>query len=814
MTDTSLTHKTLRDSLAIVSLVAGFLLFAMGVMVIIGWHAGSSALVQIRTTWVPMQYNTALGFVFCGLSIVCLARNWQRATVATGAIAATLGGLTVVEYLSGMDVGIDQLFMEHYIQVETSTPGRMAPNTAICFLLLGIVAVTYLNQWSSWRWAIFRSTLVSLALGLSIVALTGYFTSKDSTYGWGELTKMAMHTSIGFVIGSIGHFALAWRRSVRGTFWMPPWMPITVFIAILTVTVCLWQALSAEGWRIRRMFEEMTGNDFVGVTNIATLMLVLGSLLAVATALVAFLAQKSSRRAQQLAAANASLREEVRVRQKAEADLQQHRDQLEDLVRERTREYQQACREAEAANRAKSDFLSHMSHELRTPLNGILGYAQILQRDRNATQRQCENLEAIISCGDHLLALINDVLDLSKIEAGRLEVDQASLNLEKLLGGITDVVRGRASRKGLTFETDVAPEVPAGIITDGAKLRQILVNLLGNAVKFTEEGGVTLRVREHPSGLLRFDVIDTGVGIDSQELEEIFDPFKQVEAGKVAGGTGLGLAISRQLAEALGGHISVTSVVQQGSTFSLSLPLDEASAEEVEALANTDAANSEHLRLAEGQQVTILVADDRDTNRDVLRQILEQAGFDTVMANDGVEAVEMLEQHSEVQLVLMDLRMPRMNGLEALQRIRSDNRFSNLKVVAVTASVFSDFEKQAANAGFDGFVAKPFRMGQLLALLAEQLHLELVSDDEPDDDIPTNDAEPSKSLTAEMPSELRDRLREALRIKNLTVINSVAQTLCEDPGTAACGREISRLARAFDFQGLSVLATQMEYEDG
>lgn len=145
-----------------------------------------------------------------------------------------------------MGLGIDQLFMEHYIQVETSTPGRMAPNTAICFLLLGLVAVTYLNQWSSWRWAILRSTLVSIALGLSIVALTGYFTSQGSTYGWGELTKMAVHTSVGFVIGSLGHFSLAWRRRIRGTFWMPPWMPITVFIAILTVTVCLWQAQSGD----------------------------------------------------------------------------------------------------------------------------------------------------------------------------------------------------------------------------------------------------------------------------------------------------------------------------------------------------------------------------------------------------------------------------------------------------------------------------------------------------------------------------------------------------------------------------------------
>ncbi|MCZ6837367.1 MAG: ATP-binding protein, partial [Planctomycetota bacterium] len=235
-----------------------------------------------------------------------------------------------------------------------------------------------------------------------------------------------------------------------------------------------------------------------------------------------------------------------------------------------------AREEAESANRAKSEFLSNMSHELRTPLNGVLGYTQILKRDKTLSVQQKESLSSITSCGQHLLTLINDVLDLSKIEAGRLEIDLKPGDLHKLLRSVFDIVRPKGEAKGLEIILEVSPEVPMGVVTDHTKLKQTLVNLIGNAVKFTDSGVVTLKLRETKKHELEFLVIDTGIGMTDREMEEIFDPFKQTEGGIKSGGTGLGLAISRRITEALEGTLTVTSVKGEGSTFKVLIPLEEA----------------------------------------------------------------------------------------------------------------------------------------------------------------------------------------------------------------------------------------------
>jgi CheY-like chemotaxis protein/anti-sigma regulatory factor (Ser/Thr protein kinase) len=455
-----------------------------------------------------------------------------------------------------------------------------------------------------------------------------------------------------------------------------------------------------------------------------------------------------------------------------------------------------------------------MSHELRTPLNGILGYAQILQRDRTCTSRQRDSLEAIVNCGDHLLALINDVLDLSKIEAGRLEVDLVPFDVYELIKGVGHIVGERAARKGLDFITDVSPEVPRGIVTDGAKLRQILVNLLGNAAKFTERGQVTLRANIDAGGSLRFDVVDTGVGMSAEELQDIFDPFKQVEAGKAAGGTGLGLAITKRLAEALGAAVDVISEKGQGSTFTVTLPFVEAPAEALAESADGDG-DGRLLELADGQQCKILVADDRDTNRNVLQGMLEAAGFTTVLASDGDEALDRLRDHDDVALVLMDVRMPRVSGIEALAQIRADERLRDRKVVAVTASVFPEFRHKAIEAGFDDFLGKPFRTEDLLRILKKHLDVRFVAETAVAEDNATPCAVEGSRWGDEAVSRLAlERLRAALRIKNLTAIKAVARELSSAPATAAVGDEIARLATAFDFRRLADLLNELENNDG
>lgn len=461
---------------------------------------------------------------------------------------------------------------------------------------------------------------------------------------------------------------------------------------------------------------------------------------------------------------------------------------------------------AESANRTKSDFLSHMSHELRTPLNGILGYAQIMERDPEANAHQRDSLESIIGCGDHLLSLINDVLDLSKIEAGCIELVVAPCDLYDLVKRVGGIVRQRAIGKGLDFVVEVSPEVPRIVRTDGPKLRQILVNLLGNAVKFTEVGGVTLRVVEQPKGRLCFEVVDTGVGMPPEDLEDIFDPFKQVEAGKAAGGTGLGLAITKRLAEVLDGEVRVRSEVGKGSIFTVTLPLEEATVEEASGLEEGAESAIGQLVLGPGQDgAMILVADDRESNRKILERMLGMAGFGVLLADDGDTALEILRGGERVDLVLMDVRMPRLNGIDAVRAIRADAELAGTTVIAVTASVFPEFREKALAAGFDDFLGKPFRIDALMGLLQKHLELEFVTEEGREDAGGAGDgALPGEVVVAvEIPGELVARLRAALKIKSLTALKAGIGELAEVPGAGPVAEELSLMARRFDFQGMA-----------
>ncbi len=463
---------------------------------------------------------------------------------------------------------------------------------------------------------------------------------------------------------------------------------------------------------------------------------------------------------------------------------------------------------AEEESRANSDFLSHMSHELRTPLNGILGYAQILQRDKELPVRQRGSVDSIINCGDHLLSLINDVLDLSKSRAGHLELDLAPCDLQKLTREVGDIVGQRARSKQIEFAVELSPEVPRTIISDAPKIRQILVNLLGNAVKFTSQGSVQLRIVKSPQGLLQFDIIDTGVGMAEEEIEHIFDPFKQVEAGKAAGGTGLGLAITEKLTALLGGEVSVISKAGEGSTFSVVIPLEEAPAEELSQLEAEEGRNRKVSRLAPGQKVKILVADDRFENREILNSLLLSAGFEVVMVDDGDVAVEEARK-GEVDLILMDVCMPRMSGMEAVEIIRRDEKLKDLKVVAVTASVSVEFRQKAKEVGFDDFMGKPFWVGELMRILQKHLDLEFESDDSES----TRSEEEKELGEAELTGvseQAVEKLKAAIKIRNLTAIKELAKELEEGDEHSALGAEILKLSAAFDFNGLIGLAQKMK----
>ncbi len=480
-----------------------------------------------------------------------------------------------------------------------------------------------------------------------------------------------------------------------------------------------------------------------------------------------------------------------------------------DITDRRRAQQAEAEREAaEAASRAKSQFLANMSHELRTPLNGVLGYAQILQRDPAITAKQRECLEAIESCGRHLLTLINDVLDLSKIEAGRLDIRNEPLDLPRLLADVGHVVRQRAEAKGLAFEPAVGPEVPRAILSDATKLRQVLVNLLGNAVKFTEHGGVRLVVRESPRERLRFEVHDTGVGIPPEHVELIFDAFRQTEAGAAAGGTGLGLTISRRIVEGLGGGLHVDSTVGKGSCFWFDIPIVEADPAALPDGVGATGDEQRLYRLAAGQQVTVVIADDRQANRDILLRILEPAGFTLLMAGNGQEAVDLVRANRPAA-VLMDVRMPVLNGLEATRVIRGDPRIAATCIIAVTASVFPDAQRQVREAGCDDMIGKPFRAAEIFAALERHLKLRL------EDATAGAAAAPATGfgggVSATAAREVAARLRSAIEIGSFTELSALVDELSAEVGDAALlGAEIGRHANSFDFDALASLAARLE----
>ncbi|WP_448217695.1 PAS domain S-box protein [Endozoicomonas sp. 2B-B] len=376
--------------------------------------------------------------------------------------------------------------------------------------------------------------------------------------------------------------------------------------------------------------------------------------------------------------------------------------------------------EAITASRSKSLFLSCMSHELRTPLNGVIGYAQVLQRSGGLNPGQHRKLAILERCGQHLLTLINDILDLTKIETQGVDLHPVSINLRRLLLETREFFVPRAEHKDLQLILTIDEQVPEWIEVDDVKLRQILTNLLGNAIKYTEEGSVEIRI-DAVDERLCFSVKDTGVGIDPDNFEIIFDPFRQLDESLKSGGTGLGLAISRHLVKAMGDDLTVTSHVGQGSSFRFSIPLKEVPALDTD---NVFSSDQVELILADNQTYTALIVDDLEINRDLLKVIMEEAGFKTLQACDGLEALARLEIQKP-ELVMMDIRMPKMDGMEALKHIRLNPELKNLKVIAVTASAGSDIQTRLKQAGFDGVLAKPFKVNYLLQVVASLLNLDI-----------------------------------------------------------------------------------------
>ncbi|MDJ0676201.1 MAG: ATP-binding protein [Calothrix sp. MO_167.B42] len=464
------------------------------------------------------------------------------------------------------------------------------------------------------------------------------------------------------------------------------------------------------------------------------------------------------------------------------------------------------AQEAETANHAKSEFLANMSHELRTPLNAILGFAQLMQRDKMLSSEQRNSLATINRSGEHLLSLINDVLDMSKIEARRTVLSSEPFNLHLLLQTLQEMFQLRAAAKGLFLQFDLDSNLPRCIIADEGKLRQVLINLLSNAIKFTETGGVTLRVVfKSLHSCLNFDIEDTGKGIAPEEIEQIFDPFVQTASGiQARDGTGLGLAISRQFVQLMGGDIYPTSILKKGSTFSfdmeISLP---------QTPAQTCQEKKRVLKIAPSQpNYRILVVDDRLENRDLLAKLLNTVGFDIHTASNGVEAID-IWQVWEPHLIWMDMRMAVMDGYAATRHIKAKSANNQTVVIALTASAFEEQQSEIFAAGCDDLVRKPFREEVIFEKMSQYLGVEYIYESdsgESEQKLPVNS---TIELTVEelhimSPQWIASLHQAALEVDADLVLQIIEQI---PPQHQTLAEKLTQLTLQYDFDAIIEFST-------
>ncbi|MEG4054658.1 MULTISPECIES: PAS domain S-box protein [unclassified Microcoleus] len=458
---------------------------------------------------------------------------------------------------------------------------------------------------------------------------------------------------------------------------------------------------------------------------------------------------------------------------------------------------------AEAASRAKSEFLANMSHELRTPLNGIMGYAQILQRSKVLNEEERSRIDVIYQCGSHLLTLINDILDLSKIEAQKVELQPTDFHFPAFLQGVAEMCRIRAEIKGIHFHFPSSPELPIGIRADEKRLRQVLINLLSNAIKFTDEGSVTFIVSFATEGKIRFEIRDTGTGIAQDQLQAIFQPFEQVgDRRRQTEGTGLGLAISKRIVELMGSTIQVQSEMNVGSIFWFDVHLSQAD----EWVKTSQIDHRGQIIGIKDRQPKIVVIDDKWANRSVISNLLSPIGFEVFEANDGQEGWEKI---IEVQpdLIVTDLLMPELDGFEVIKRVRESENFKDIIIIVSSASVFETDQYRSLEAGGNTFIPKPIQATELLQKLQQYLDLEWVYEANEEPQARSSDTD---ELIAPPATQMEMLYELAMKGNFLEIVKQALLLEEIDPQYIPFAKRLHQMAK--DFQDEEILTFIQSYK--